>query len=101
MASRQRAAVAPDIRTLSEAGIDGVFADSLFGVYATAGTRDDVVDRMNAEINKVLARPEIKARFLDAGAEALPLSVADYTARVQDEKKLFAPLIKSLGLKEQ
>jgi len=56
---------------------------------------------MNGEINKVLARPEIKARFLDAGAEALPLSVADYTARVQDEKKLFAPLMKSLGLKEQ
>jgi len=101
VASRQRAAVAPDIRTFSEAGIDGVFADSLFGVYAAAGTRDDVVARMNGEINKVLARPEIKARFLDAGAEALPLSVADYAARVQDEKKLFAPLMKSLGLKEQ
>jgi tripartite-type tricarboxylate transporter receptor subunit TctC len=93
VASRQRAAVAPDIRTFSEVGIDGVFADSLFGVYAA--------DRMNAEINKVLARPEIQARFLDAGAEALPLRVADYAARVQDEKKLFAPLMKSLGLKEQ
>ena len=54
---------------------------------------------MNAEINKVLARPEIQARFLDAGAEALPLSVADY-ARVRDEKKLFAPLVNALGLKE-
>ncbi|MDH2049674.1 Bug family tripartite tricarboxylate transporter substrate binding protein [Achromobacter marplatensis] len=101
VASRQRAAVAPDIRTFSEAGIDGVFADSLFGVYAAAGTRDDVVDRMNGEINKVLARPEIQARFLDAGAEALPLRAAEYAARVQDEKKLFAPLMKSLGLKEQ
>jgi tripartite-type tricarboxylate transporter receptor subunit TctC len=70
-------------------------------VYAAAGTRDDVVERMNAEINNVLARPEIKARFLDAGAEAIPLSVADYATRVQDEKKLFAPLVKSLGLKEQ
>ena len=55
---------------------------------------------MNAEINKVLARPEIQARFLDAGAEALPLSVADYAARVRDEKKLFAPLVNALGLKE-
>lgn len=69
-------------------------------MYAAAGTRDDVVDRMNAEINKVLARPEIQARFLDAGAEALPLSVADYAARVRDEKKLFAPLVNALGLKE-
>ncbi|KAG1196770.1 hypothetical protein G6F35_012930 [Rhizopus arrhizus] len=55
---------------------------------------------MNGEINKVLARPESKARVLAAGAEALPLRVADYAARVQDEKKLFAPLMKSLGLKE-
>ena len=101
VASRQRAAVAPDIRTFSEVGINGVFADSLFGMYAAAGTRDDVVARMNAELNKVLARPEIQKRFLDAGAEAIPLSAADYAARVQEEKKLFAPLMKSLGLKEQ
>ena len=99
VASRQRAAVAPDIRTFSEAGIGGVFADSLFGVYAAAGTRDDVVDRMNAEINKVLARPEIQARFLDAGAEALPLSVADYAARAR-RKEIVRPLVNALGLKE-
>ena len=43
-ATRRRCA---DIRTFSEAGIGGVFADSLFGVYAAAGTRDDVVDRRN------------------------------------------------------
>jgi len=70
-------------------------------VYAASGTRDDVVERMNAEINKVLARPEIQARFLDAGAEALPLRASEYAARVQDEKTLFAPLMKSLGLREQ
>lgn len=101
VASRQRAAVAPDIRTFTEAGVDGVFADSLFGVYAAASTRDDVVERMNRELNKVLERPEIKARFLDAGAEALPLSAADYAARVREEKTLFAPLMKSLGLKAE
>ncbi len=45
VASRQRAAVAPDIRTFSEAGIDGVFADSLFGVYAAAGDQGAVPGR--------------------------------------------------------
>jgi hypothetical protein len=45
VASRQRAAVAPDIRTFSEAGIDGVFADSLFGVYAAAGDQSAVPGR--------------------------------------------------------
>ena len=54
---------------------------------------------MNAEINKVLARPEIQARFLDAGAEALPLSVADYAARAR-RKEIVRPLVNALGLKE-
>jgi tripartite-type tricarboxylate transporter receptor subunit TctC len=99
VASRKRAAVAPEIRSFSEAGIDGVFADSLFGVYAPAGTRGDVIERLNREINKVLGRPDIRARFLEAGAEAVPVRAADYAAQVQDEKRLFTTVVKRLNLK--
>ena len=99
VASRKRSAVAPEIRTFSEAGIDGIFADSLFGVYAPAGARSDVVERLNHEINKVLERPEIQARFLEAGAEATPVRANDYASQVQDEKRLFTTVVKSLNLK--
>jgi len=99
VASRKRASVAPEIRTLSEAGIDGVFADSLFGIYAPASARADVIERLNRELNKVLERPDIRARFLEAGAEAVPMRAADYSALVQDEKRLFTAVVKSLGLK--
>ncbi len=99
VASRQRAAVAPEIRTFSELGINGVFADALFGIYAPAGTRPEVVERMNREINKALARPDIRARFLEAGAEAVPLRPDQYAAQVQEEKRLFSGVIKSLNLK--
>lgn len=99
VASRQRAAVAPDIRTFSEFGIDGVFADSLFGVYAPANMRTEVVERMHREINRALELKSVKASFLEAGAEAEPLSVADYAGRVQEEKRLFTAVVKSLDLK--
>lgn len=99
VASRQRAAVAPEIRTFVEAGIDGVFADSLFGIYAPAGLRADAIERFHTELNKVLRRPDIQRRFLEAGAEAEPLSIADYTARVQAEKRLFSGVVKALNLK--
>ena len=99
VASRKRAAVAPQIRSFSEAGIDGVFADSLFGIYAPSSMRADVVDQLNREINKVLGRADIRARFLEAGAEAEPLSPADYAALVHTEKRLFTGVVKALNLR--
>ncbi len=99
VASQNRATIAPDLRTFSEAGIEGVIADSMFGVYAPSNVRTEVIERLNHEINKVLERPEIKARFIEGGAEAVPLRATEYASRVQQEKRRFAAVIKSHGLK--
>ncbi|MCZ2495662.1 tripartite tricarboxylate transporter substrate binding protein [Xylophilus sp. Kf1] len=98
VASRGRAQIAPEVRTFQESGIPGVYGDSMFGVYAPAGMRPEAVERMNRELNKVLERPDIRARFLEAGAEALPLSPADYAARVQAETRVFSAIVKSKNL---
>lgn len=98
VASRTRAQIAPDVRTFQEAGIEGVYGDSMFGVYAPASVKPEAIERMNREINKVLERPDIKARFLEAGAEALPLSPADYAAKVKAETAVFSAIIKSKNL---
>lgn len=99
VASRKRSVVAPDVRTFAEAGINGVFADSLFGIYAPAGARPDTVERLNREINKVLERPDVQARFVEAGAEAVPQSPAEYAALVTEEARLFTGLVKTLNLR--
>jgi len=98
VASRQRSPSAPDVRTFVEAGVDGVFADSLFGIYAPAQTPAAVIVRMSREVNKILAQPDIKARFLDLGAEAVPRQPAEYKAIVQAETSLFAEIVKSRGI---
>jgi len=97
--SRKRSSGAPDVPTLLEAGVDGVFADTLFGVYAPAAMPAVVVNRMNREINRLLALPETKARFVELGAEAIPLKAAEYKAMVRAETGLFVDVVKSSGIK--
>lgn len=98
VASRQRTASAPDIPTFSELGIPDVYADTLFGVYAPAAMNREVVERMNAAINKALSDPAIKARFIELGAEAIPMSAADYKGLVKAETKLFTEIVKARGI---
>ncbi len=98
LASRNRSTIAPDIPTFSEAGIPGVFADSMFGVYAPTGLPADVIERMNRAVNKVLEMPAIKARFLEIGAEAIPVRAAEFKTLVSNETKVFTPIIKARGI---
>ena len=95
VASRQRTVSAPDIPTFAELGIHGVYADTYFGVYAPAAMPAASVERLNRELNKILALPAIQARFIELGAEALPLKPAEYKALVQGETKLFTEIVKS------
>ena len=98
VASRKRTASAPEVPTFSELGINDVYADTLFGIYAPAGMPPEVVDRMNREVNKVLALPATKARFLELGAEPHPLRPGEYKAMVQAEKRLFTDIVKTRGI---
>ena len=98
VASALRSASAPEVTTFDEVGIRDVHADTLFGVYAPAGTSASAIDRVNLEINRLLAQPAIKARFVEIGAEAIPLSPAEYKARVQAEARLFAAIVKTRGI---
>jgi tripartite-type tricarboxylate transporter receptor subunit TctC len=72
VASKTRTELAPGTPTFAEEGFGNVLADSLFGVYAPAGTRPQVVERLNREINKILSLPSMKARYAGAGAQAMP-----------------------------
>ena len=101
VASKSRMPDAPDVPTVAEQGGGDVFADTLFGVYAPAGTRPEVVDRLNREINKVLALPTTKARFAEVGAEPAPMSPAEFKAVVQAEAVHFGAIVKARRIKAE
>jgi tripartite-type tricarboxylate transporter receptor subunit TctC len=98
VASKTRTELAPQTPTFAEEGFGEVFADSLFGVYAPAGTRPEVMERLNREINKILSRPEVKARFSEAGAQAIPVTPAAFRNMVQAETQIFSSIVKARNI---
>jgi tripartite-type tricarboxylate transporter receptor subunit TctC len=68
----KRTSILPDVPTVAEAtGLKNFEVDSWYAVFAPAKTPDEVIARMNHEIALVVARPDIKARLLEQGAEGM------------------------------
>ncbi len=75
--SARRVGLWPDTPTLAELGLNGFDAGTTHAVYAPANTPADVVTRLNAEINKALAVPQVRTMITNLGAEPTPMSPAD------------------------
>lgn len=95
----QRSPLLPDVPTVAQAGIPRYESGNWFGVFAPAGTPRDIVDKLNAAINKTMTRPDMKEKLASQGADALTGSPADLAALVQRELAKFAAIIKSAGVK--
>jgi tripartite-type tricarboxylate transporter receptor subunit TctC len=89
----------PDVPTAREQGIAGLESVGFQGLVGPAGLPRDVVDRLSAELRKVLAQPDIKARFAGAGAEVQARGPDEFTAYVKADNEKWAALIKKRGIK--
>ena len=89
----------PQVPTLGELGFAGANMSSLFGVFAPAATPPAVLARVNAEINRILAQPDIRAR-LDA-SDNVPTggSAADFARVIANESAGNARIIQAAGIK--
>lgn len=97
--SSKRSPMFPEMPTLSESGLPGFDADSLFGIYAPAGTPPAVVTRLHAEINKALQLPAVADAIKALGAEPAAMSREEFIERHGKERERFGGLVKELGLK--
>lgn len=97
--SSKRSPMFPEVPTLAEAGLAGFDADSLFGIYAPAGTPPAVVTRLHAEINKALQVTAVADAIKLLGAEPAPMSREEFLERHVRERERFGGLVKDLGLK--
>ncbi len=99
VASRERTQNFPSAPTFTELGVNNVFADTLFGVYAPASMPAEAVTRMNRELNRLLAQPAVKTRFSELGADVQTLSPTEFRNLVQAETQLFTAVVKASGIK--
>jgi tripartite-type tricarboxylate transporter receptor subunit TctC len=85
----------PDVPTMEEAGVKGYEFTFWTGFAAPAATPESVVAKLNTEINKILARPDIKEAWGKLGADPMIMTRAQYKAFVEDEVDKWAKLIKA------
>jgi tripartite-type tricarboxylate transporter receptor subunit TctC len=99
VSSAKRSASATSVPAVAETkGLEGFDITLWQGFFAPRGTPPEVVGRLNAAINKLLAEPEMSRKLLDQGAEPRPLSAADFADFVKAEGEKFAGIIKEIGL---
>jgi tripartite-type tricarboxylate transporter receptor subunit TctC len=96
-----RSAVLADVPTISEAGLPGYEATIWLGIMAPAGTPKPIVDKLNAEINKVLALPDLKAQWSQQGATPLVMTPAEFDAYLRTDIEKWANVIQAAGIKVQ
>ena len=96
---KARSELMPDVPTIAEAGVPGYEATIWLGLMAPAGTPKAIVDKLNAEVNKVLTRPETKAAWAKQGAVPLVMTPAEFDAYLRADIAKWAKLIQTAGIK--
>lgn len=99
VAAAKRNPQLPNVPTMAEAGVQGVEMSAWYGIYMPASTPKAVVDRVNAEVNKVIAMPETQARLSAIGAELTPMTPEAFKAFHDAENKRYGELIRRKNIK--
>src|SRR5712692_6529692 len=97
----KRSTVLPDVPTIAEAGVPGYESTIWLGIMAPAGTPKPIVDKLNAEINKVINRAEVKAAWDQQGAVPLVMTPAEFDAYLRKDIEKWARVVKAAGLSAQ
>jgi tripartite-type tricarboxylate transporter receptor subunit TctC len=98
--SAMRSDVMPELPTVGEF-VPGYEISSWYGLGAPKGTPTEVIDKLNKEINEILADPKAKARLADLGGTALVGSPADFGKYIADETEKWGKVIRSANIKAE
>ena len=99
--SSKRSALMPELPTLAEAGLPGFEAAAWQGIVVPTGTPVEIIQKLNAEVNKALAHPDIRARLAAQGADILGGTSAEYAAYLRSEMPRWAKAVKDSGAKAE
>lgn len=97
----QRTAVAPDIPTLAEQGIQGVNVTSWYGLLAPAGTPAPVAEQLARDAADILAQPAIQEKLRAQGMVQATQAPSAFARAIQDETAVWAGVIRSRGIKAE
>jgi tripartite-type tricarboxylate transporter receptor subunit TctC len=88
----------PDVPTVSESGLPGFFFNSWFAILAPAGTPKEIIAKLNVEVLKALADPEIRNKLENLGFTVRGSSPEELGALTRDQLAKYARVIKEMGI---
>ncbi len=99
VASSARLAALPDTPTFAEAGLPEYDFQLWFGVLAPAGTPPDIVEKLSAQIGKILAMPDVKQQLTAQGLDVSYRSPEQFGALIRADLDRFGKVIRAAGIK--
>jgi tripartite-type tricarboxylate transporter receptor subunit TctC len=97
--SLKRSSIWPDIPTIAETGLPGFEVVQRSTLLAPAGTPRTIIERLNKELNAVLATDEVRRRLAVEGGEPVPGAPEEYAADIDREEMRWSKLVATIGLK--
>jgi tripartite-type tricarboxylate transporter receptor subunit TctC len=98
---KARSSVLPDVPTISEAGVPGYETTIWLGLMAPAGTPKPVIDKLNAEVGKIMQGSAIKEAWAKQGATPMIMSAAEFDKFLRGDIEKWAKVVKFSGAKAQ
>jgi len=95
----KRSPVTPDVPTVAEAGVPGYETTIWLGMMAPAGTPRPVLDKLNAEVNKIINSPQVRENWAKRGAYPLSMSVDAFDKFLRADIEKWAKVVKMSGAK--
>jgi tripartite-type tricarboxylate transporter receptor subunit TctC len=98
VATEKRLLSFPDVPTVSESGLPGFFFNSWFAILTPAGTPKQIIAKLNAEVLKALADPQVRRRLGEVGIAPRGSSAEELRSMTRDQLAKYARLIKEMGI---
>jgi tripartite-type tricarboxylate transporter receptor subunit TctC len=99
--SEKRSPELPDVPTLAEQGVKGADVQTWYGLFVTAGTPRAQVERLSAELTRVLALPDVQARIKGLGGEINALGIDQFAAMNRAEFERYGKLVRDANIKAE
>jgi tripartite-type tricarboxylate transporter receptor subunit TctC len=101
VSTARRSPTLPDVPGMADAGVGNFDLDTWNGVFVPAGTPAAIVTRLNAEVTKIMQRPDVAKRLADAGAHFTPRTPAEAAKFIGDEIVKYRQIVRELGIKAE
>jgi len=101
VAAEKRTAAIPDMPTFAESGIADFHSDSWYGIFLPAATPKDIISKLNAEILRVLALPDVKQRLAAEGAEPMGGSPEQFAEQIRKDLARWSRVAREANVKVQ